>query len=293
MGIKSFGKEYGTEILTAIAQDDVASLRTILDKYLKSKEKFREVCESNMRHKPSKTVACPMILASRLKNPTILRYMVENGVNPNFVYYRTLSGTRKEVITPLHIAVDLAHYGVVDLLLKFNASCGIMDHNGETPLLVAVQKADCTMVRMLLAKGADPDFADRLGNTCLHIATKLGHLQLVRTLIRFNANVNLKGHDGAIPVQIAAKEGHVHLVELFGSMENATINATIPCFEDGREKAPLHLAASGGHFETVKAILAVPGSDVNVLDNNRNTALHYVVMAPYNSRRVRERRAIP
>jgi len=70
------------------------------------------------------------------------RYMIDRGANPNFVYSRDLTGSRKEVVTPMHIAVDLSHYDVVDMLLDRNTSCNIRDHSSETPLLVAVQKAD-------------------------------------------------------------------------------------------------------------------------------------------------------
>jgi len=65
------------------------------------------------------------------------------------------------------------------------------------------------------------------------------------------SDVNLKGKEGALPVQIAAKEGHVHLLELFCSTEGTGINTTIQCFEDRREKAPIHLAAAQGLFDVL------------------------------------------
>jgi len=61
---------------------------------------------------------------------------------------------RREMVTALHVAVDMSLYGNVEALLNHNADANIFDHNNETALHVAVRKADCVMTHMLLAKGA-------------------------------------------------------------------------------------------------------------------------------------------
>jgi ankyrin repeat protein len=74
--------------------------------------------------------------------------MLQHGVNPNFIYYRTANGSsRREVVTPLHIAVDLGNVDIVDTLLAANADCNVRDHNSDTPLHVAVVKADVVMTK--------------------------------------------------------------------------------------------------------------------------------------------------
>ena len=73
MGIKTVTNEHGAEILEAIAHNDLGRLKTILEKKLKTDGKIKVLCESGIQHKPTKTVACPLMLAARLQDPAILR----------------------------------------------------------------------------------------------------------------------------------------------------------------------------------------------------------------------------
>ena len=74
--------------------------------------------------------------------------MLENEVDPNFVHSRS-SGAKREMVTPLHVAVDIGNFNVVDALLAANADCNIKDHNEDCPLHVAVIKADVSMTKYI------------------------------------------------------------------------------------------------------------------------------------------------
>ena len=215
MGVSTVIKDYGTEILNCIRENNLQRLKVILEKHLKSDQKIAKLCTTDIKHRPTKKFACPLILASRQEDPRIIKYMMDKGVDPNFVHHTVFSSKRREIVTALHIAVDLAFYDTVAVLLNANADCNITDHNMETPLHIAIKKADRVMSRMLLSKGADPSLPDRRGNAALHIVTLYGHLQLARLLLKYDADVYQKGQWGAIPPHIAAKEGHIHLIQLF------------------------------------------------------------------------------
>ena len=73
MGVKGVSSEHGSEVLETIARNDIARLKSILDKKLKRKDEIRRFCESEVHHKPTKTIACPLMLACRLQDPRILR----------------------------------------------------------------------------------------------------------------------------------------------------------------------------------------------------------------------------
>lgn len=289
MGVTTVIKDYGTEILDAIRQNNLPRLQLILEKQLKYDSKIAKLCVTDIKHKPSKKFASPLILAARQENPQILHYMMEKGTDPNFIHHTIYSSKRREIVTALHIAVDLGYYENVEVLLSVNADCNIGDHNQETPLHIAVKKADCTMTRMLLSKGADPTIPDRYGNGALHIATLYGHLQLVKEILKHDADIFQKGQFDAIPPHIAAKEGHIHLIDLFYGRFLGNINIKIPCYADGREKAPLHLSAENGHHELVQALLEKYEAEVNLKDSDGNTPLHCCVLNPYDPHRLREK----
>ena len=61
-------------------------------------------------------------------------------MDPNFVHHTVYSTKRREIVTPLHIAVDLGHFPTVEVLLNANADPNIKDHNDETALHIAVKK---------------------------------------------------------------------------------------------------------------------------------------------------------
>ena len=78
-------------------------------------------------------------------------------------------------------------------------------------------------------------------------------------------------------------------LQVFCARDSGNINVKIPCFKDAREVAPLHLAAENGHVETVIALLDQFHADVNLRDSAHNTALHCVVLEPYNTFQMRDR----
>ncbi len=289
MGVTTVIKDYGTEILNAIRENDLQRLKNILEKQLKFDRKIQKLCVADIKHKPTKKFACPVILAARQEDPRIMKYMMDKGVDPNFIHHTIFSSKRREIVTALHISVDLGHYDTVQVLCDANADCNIGDHNQETPLHISVKKADRIMTRLLLSKGADPSIPDRRGNAALHIATLYGHLQLVRSLLKYSADVYQKGQWNTIPPHIAAKEGHIHLIQLFCSRDVGNINIKIPCYADKREKAPIHLAGENGHVETVLALLDQFDAEVNLKDSDGNTPLHCVVLNQYSPHRMRDK----
>ena len=218
MGVTTVVKDYGTAVLNAIRDNDLKTFKAICEKHLKTDRKIAALCITDIKHKPTKKFACPLILAARQEDPTIIKYMMDRNVDPNFVHHTVYTSRRKEIVTALHIAVDLSLFQTVEILLNANADANIGDHNEETALHIAVKRADWVMARMLLSKGADPSIADRRGNAPLHIATLYGHLQLVKTLLKHDADVYQKGQFGSIPSHIAAKEGHIHLVQVSRSI---------------------------------------------------------------------------
>ena len=289
--VASLISSQGTELLEAILNGDYTRFSSVLNKKLKKSDKICRFCTTEIRHKTRRQTYVPAELAVRTGSSMIMKYMLSQGLSPNhgaIVRGKTPSGGSLLLQAVAQGAVETA-----DVLLQAGADSNMRDISGEVPLHVAVRKLNSPMVRLLLSRGADPCLPDRLGDAPLHAATHSGHLMIVSSLLKHNADVYQKGGKGTIAPQIAAREGHAHILEVFcrDSALCCDINVCVPCFGDGRARAPIHLAAERGHFESLSVLVEDFNADVHVVDSHKNTALHYLVLRPYNSRRMRDRDA--
>ena len=234
----------------------------------------------------AKEVEASVMEASRLKDLTILRYLIEHGAPVNFVAETPSSGVPIKV-SPLHVAVGHGLPNTVSLLLENNADVNRLDHNNRSALHLAVKRADCECTRMLLFRGANVHLMDHDGKTPLQIASKFGHVELVRVLLEHSAQIFHEGQTGPSPLHIAAIEGHVPLIDIFSRYVD--VNIRVPCTENGKEKTALHLAAERGLVETVRFLLERFGADVNVLDSDDQNALHCALIHKHDHRRMRRK----
>jgi uncharacterized protein len=91
----------------------------------------------------------------------------------------------------LHLAVRIAHFGIVEDLLKAGAKQVRTRTTAATPLHVAADGNLVLVTELLLAHGADPNASDAEGCTALHRALLRGSSvdpKLVHALLTFGAN---------------------------------------------------------------------------------------------------------
>jgi ankyrin repeat protein len=224
------------------------------------------------------------LLTVSLRHAVLMRALLDRGlVDPNAqLTHQQRPGRRRQVRLErlIHVAARRGDPELVDLLLAFGATPNVLDSDADTPLHVAVRNSDSTVAALLLTRGgSDPDVRDRRGDTPLHIAARQGHLQMVTTLLAHGADHEVADRRrGDRPVHIAAAGGHAHVVETLcrADPSNAEVrSATSGC-------CPLHLAAAGGNVETVRTLLDDGiGADESAVDDDGNTALHWLVLRPY------------
>ena len=281
------------DVLQAVEDNNFHDVKFVFETKLKRKEKspFNFFCVGEGEKGLQKDLECSILAAAKLKDTKILKYMIKNGANVNFLseVATTIppSSSTLSRASPLHLAVKSGLYDTVALLLENNANVNILDHKKRSPLHMAVSNADCMAARMLLFRGANVHAAGHNGLTALQIASKMGHVELVRILLEHNAQIFHENQKGPSPLHIAAMHGHVPVIDMFS--RHVDVNIKVACDNDGKEKAVIHLAAERGLVETVRFLLERFGADVNNLDSDDQTALHCALLAKHDHRRMRSK----
>ena len=127
----------------------------------------------------------PLILAIRIGNIDIVRLLLQNGANPNYVGVMSL-GRRN---TALHEAITVNYIEIARVLLQNGADptgpC-VRDWAGElTPLNRAIELNNIEMLRLLLQNGADPTFIHESGSPFRN-ATSVMMRNLILSHVRFS-----------------------------------------------------------------------------------------------------------
>ncbi|XP_066532025.1 transient receptor potential cation channel, subfamily N, member 1 [Hoplias malabaricus] len=169
--------------------------------------------------------------------------------------------------TPLHLAAQSGHEGVVRLLLN---SPGVQadaetDSEGSSPLHLAAQSGHTAVVGLLLSRSASLlHLKDRRGRTCLHMAAAHGHVTTVRVLLGQGADINLTDKSGWTALHYAAKAG---CLEVVCCLVESGASARVEC-HGGR--TPLQYAAQENHQDTLSFLLQQPHNNtLRLLDDRK------------------------
>ncbi len=283
------------DVLQAVEENNFTEVKTAFESTLKRrKEKsspFNLFCLGEHDKTLQKDLDCAILAAAKLQDTKILRFMMKNGANVNFLSQVATTipppSANPFKTSPLHMAVKNGLYDTMALLLENNANVNIQDHKKRSPLHIAAANADCVATRMLLCRGANVHVTDHNGQTVLQMASKMGHVELVRILLDNNAQIFHEGQKGPSPLHIAGIHGHVPVIDMFSRYVDVNIRLACDPVDGKKEKAVIHLAAERGLVETVRFLLDRFGADVNTLDSDDQTALHCALLAKHDHTRMR------
>ena len=153
--------------------------------------------------------------------------------------------------TPLHLAAMSGREDVVYVLVnEFGCDRCIKGYKGRQLLHSVCAEGDKRLVPILiLDHKADITARDDEGNTPLHVAALSGSEDVVLTLINeFSCDVNVTGRLGRSLLHSACASNNGSLVRLVGQHIS-------PWVVDDNGNTPLHICASLGNTESVKALL--------------------------------------
>jgi ankyrin repeat protein len=155
----------------------------------------------------------PLYYAAQKNRLDVLKLLIAAGADLNM-------GRVDDGYTPLHIAAQYGHAGVVSVLLEtpgvdLNAALTDDRDAGVTPSFLAADENQLVVLKLLIAAGADVNMA-RVSDGCtpLFIAAQKGHVGVVDLLIAAGANVNAtRGTNGTTALKLALAKGHAEVAQ--------------------------------------------------------------------------------
>lgn len=201
-------------------------------------------------------------------NVDIVKFLLDNGAGKDLV--------DNEGDTPLHKAVENEQDSVVRELCKRGVNKDIKNKERQTPLHRAVLLELEGIVSILVDNGADVNTQSENLETPMHNALKMSTKkpQIIKTLLDCDKlNASLANKDKLNVLHVAVMTGEQRVVEVL--IERDQKLASVPGGIDNW--TPLHIAAINGRSAEAGILVKKGGVDVNTVDRNKRTPLHYAV----------------
>lgn len=210
-------------------------------------------------------------------------------------------------VTPLMYAAANKKMDVVKALLeKGGVDIDAKHDNGGTALLEAATAGAVEALKFLMDHGADFDGVDDDGVSALMGVASAGSLEGLKLVVEglkkkgtFDSHLDRLSYSGGSPVMFAAAGGHTECVkELIGLGSNINeIAKATPDYAERLKKmieegtvtdtennvdgvTALHVAAQGGHLDTVNLLLE-NGANPAVADDDNRTPLTLAIKGNY------------
>ena len=222
----------------------------------------------------------PLLFAARHGDAGVARRLLDAGADVN--------DTAPDGASALVVAAHSGHRELVLALLERGANPNA-SAAGYAALHAAVLTGDLAVVEALLASGASPNaqvtLATKvtrngqvlmlgehlLGATPLALAAKFTEVDIMQALVKAGADVRLPLKNGWTPLMLAAGAGWRYAV---WDRRERTLHKT-PAFQ-------AQMYDEAGTRDAVRFLLD-RGASVNAVDEDGNTALHYVVDKGFDS----------
>lgn len=194
---------------------------------------------------------------------TVVQTLIEHGAAIN---NKDIQGK-----TPLHIAIENQHDGIISLLLCHpGLDLTLRDKSGLTPFAAALTYRNNRAAQAILDRmPTAAEQYDNKGRNFLHTAIQKGDMESVLFLLSIHVDVNSRVQDTSQtpPLQLAAAAGSEMLVRSL-VLAGARVDD-----RDAHRRTALHVAAGAGHAAVASALLQ-NGADADASDSEGDNALH-------------------
>lgn len=253
--------------------------------------------------------------AAKSGNLETLKYLYDQGVKP---VSNAVSGENAIFFASKNSKNDLAYYQYIESLGVYP---NVVNKEGVTPLHnLASSTKDTEVISYFLKKGVDINAKNESGNTALISSSYRNNLEIVTFLVENGADINQTNKQGVSAVARAIRSNSLEVVDYLIS-KGADLNVTdkegnnltyylIKSFRKGQpdkfnEKLKLltengldiknkqkdgstvfHIAVQGSSLDLLEIINTFE-VDINAIDANGHTALHYAAMKSNNDQMLR------
>ena len=190
-----------------------------------------------------------------------IKLLLEKGADPN------IADTNR--YTSLHAAIrGCCTNETLKKIIAHKAYLNAQDMSGATALLLACSYRQQGSINVLLEAGSDPHIADKNGVVCLHLAVLGGcSKMIIRKLIGQGTQVNAKNKDNCTALMLAYSKGNVDVIKILLKA------GADPNIADANGDTLSHYAVRGNASKEVLQNIIDHGADVNVTNNENQTAL--------------------
>ena len=173
---------------------------------------------------------------------------------------------------PLVIACKRGHYGIVERLLQEPINVNVINSDGKSALYFAVL-ASSEILTALVFEGANPNIRDNDGWTPFDHAIRFKKLDALSILLQSPHQIDYvpKFPEHKIPLHLACQESTemvVHVLIRYGADVNRKHNGM----------TPLMVACKSGHHVIAQRLLQEPNIDIDAIDSNGKSALHFAIL---------------
>lgn len=222
----------------------------------------------NVNAKGEKGRTALMVALDQGDDKTANRILSFNDVNVNA---RDINGN-----SALFYAARCKHYSVVNQLIKKGAHINQTNNDGMTPLMNAVDQISYKVVEDILSQnGVNVNMQDSYGDSALTIALKYQNIGVFRLLMKSkDVNVNLPDKNGKTVLSKYAEKDNKGSKEI---MRSLLAKGADPNYQDKNGVTPLMDLV--GDYKNISTILSDKRTNLNIQDNDGNTALIYAIIA--------------
>jgi len=243
----------------------------------------------------------PLHLAVEKRNIEIIKLLLKHGANPyltdknkrtplikaieenQFAIFKMILSASSQLFQKddtalpfIRAVIKTKNQKIINHLMKKKEFINYLDKDKNTVLIMSVKYNNFDFAKLLLEKGVNINHKNNKNETAIFYAlkdkTKIDR-KLISLLLEYDADLNISSITKETPLHLVAKYDDLDLVE-----QILEYQADLNVLENKNNSTPLYVAFKKDKInKPIVKFLIKKKSNLNIIDNQKYTALHYAV----------------